>query len=90
LNTSTAGARFDLVVRYPGLLPAVADIPGETPQAAVARAHATCVQPWISLGTASLLLSYAQQAPTATAAQRRERQYALCAFILGGPDGQVM
>jgi hypothetical protein len=36
------------------------------------------------------LVAYAQHAPTTTAAQRRERQYALYAFMLGGPDGQVM
>jgi hypothetical protein len=36
------------------------------------------------------LAAMARLAPTATAAQRRERQYALVAFMLGGPDGQVM
>jgi hypothetical protein len=72
------------------LLPAVADVPGETPQAAFDRAHAACGSPWISADTRAALLAYVQQAPTTTAGQRRERQYALTAFILGGPDGQVM
>jgi uncharacterized protein (DUF1800 family) len=90
MTTSTSSARFDLVVRSQGLLPATLDVPNETPQAAFARAYATCGSPWISPATRQYLLSYSQQAPTRTVAQRRERQYALCAFILGGPDGQVM
>jgi uncharacterized protein (DUF1800 family) len=90
INTNTAQARFDLIVRCQGLLPAVADVPGETPQQAFDRAYATCGSPWLSPATQALLLTYAQQAPTSTAAKRRERQYALCAFLLGGPDAQVM
>jgi hypothetical protein len=35
-------------------------------------------------------MTYAQQAPTTTVGQRRERQYALRAFMLGGPDAQVI
>jgi uncharacterized protein (DUF1800 family) len=90
MTTSTSSARFDLVVRCQALLPPVTDIPRETPQQALARAYSTCGSPWISGIAYATLLSYAQHAPTATAAQRRERQYALQAFILGGPDGQVM
>jgi hypothetical protein len=90
MTTSTSVARFDLIVRCQSLPPAVADVPGETPQAAFDRAYGACGSPWISADTRAALLGYAQQAPTTTAGQRRERQYALTAFILGGPDGQVM
>jgi uncharacterized protein (DUF1800 family) len=90
MNTGTSTARFDLIVRCQQLLPAVADVPHETPQEALARAYAACGSPWISAAAVSALLAYAQQAPTNTAARRRERQYALQAFILGGPEGQVM
>lgn len=90
MTTSTSSARFDLVVRCQGLLPEAADIPNETPTEAIFRAVAACGQPWISAAALATLVAYAQQAPTATAGQRRERFYALCAFILGGPDGQVM
>jgi uncharacterized protein (DUF1800 family) len=90
MTTSTSSARFDLIVRAQQLLPEVPDVPGETAAQVVTRAYNACGTPWISPGAAGTLLAYAGQAPTVTAAQRRERFYALCAFILGGPDGQVM
>jgi uncharacterized protein (DUF1800 family) len=97
LNSSTAEARFDLIVRcqnlkyggYPGTQP-VADVPGESPQQAFDRAWASAGAPWLSARTRELLLAYAAGAPSATPAQRRQRVYALQASILGGPDGQVM
>jgi uncharacterized protein (DUF1800 family) len=97
LNSNTVQARFDLLVRlqylkygnYPGTS-AITDIPGETPQQAVDRAYSSGKSPWLSDQTKSLLLSYASSAPTATAAQRRQRQYALQALMLGGPDAGVM
>lgn len=89
MTTTTAGARFDLIVRCQGLLPAVADVPAETPQQAYDRAYAAAGSPWLSAASAAQLLAFAQQAPSTTAAKRRERQYALVAFMLGGPDGQV-
>jgi uncharacterized protein (DUF1800 family) len=90
MTTSTSSARFDLVVRCQQLLPVLADIPVEPPQAALTRAYVTCGAPWLSPQTWASLLAFAQQAPVKTAAQRRARQYAMQAFILGGPDGQVM
>ncbi|GAC1438640.1 MAG: hypothetical protein NVSMB51_14930 [Solirubrobacteraceae bacterium] len=90
MNTTTSQARFDLIVRCQSLLPPVADVPGESAQQAVDRAYAGAGSPWLSDGTRLLLAEYAAQAPTTTAAQRLERQYALQAFMLGGPDGQVM
>ena len=65
-------------------------MPGETWQQALGRAYQACGSPWLSAQAFQTLATYASFAPTATAAQRRERQYALMAFILGGPDGQVM
>ncbi len=65
-------------------------MPTETPPEALFRAYAACGTPWLSPSTLRALLAYSTQAPTKTAAQRLERQYALMAFILGGPDGQVM
>ena len=90
MTSGTASARFDLIVRCQQLLPEVLDVPTETPQEALLRAYAACGTPWLSPSTLASLLAYSVQAPTKTAAQRIERQYALCAFILGGPDGQVM
>jgi uncharacterized protein (DUF1800 family) len=97
LNSNTAAARFDILVRcqnlkyggYPSTQP-IADVPGETPQQAFDRAWASVGAPWLSAQTRSLLLAYAAAAPSATAPQRRQRLYALQASILGGPDGQVM
>src|SRR5207302_5068932 len=66
MTTSTSSARFDLVVRCQGLLPPVADIPGELPDAAVTRAWATCGEPWISAATLALLRGFARQVPTST------------------------
>jgi uncharacterized protein (DUF1800 family) len=90
MTTGSARARFELVVQCLGNLPAVADVPGETAQAAYDRAYSVAGSPWLSGVAASALSAYASQAPTATSAQRRERQYALMALMLGGPDGQVM
>ena len=90
MTTGTALARFDMVVRAQWLVPEVQDVAGETAQAAYERAYVAAGSPWLSGATAAALLAYAAKAPTATAAQRRERQYALMTFMLGGPDGQVM
>ncbi|MDX6642071.1 MAG: hypothetical protein QOD76_33 [Solirubrobacteraceae bacterium] len=94
LNTNTVQARFDLIVRCQQLKYAspnspIADVPGETAQQAFDRAFVEVGSPWLSPQTRSLLLTYSQQAPTTTVGQRRERQYALRAFMLGGPDAQV-
>ncbi len=104
LNSNTVQARFDTVVRvqyqkyspayYPGqTLPA--DV-GDTPEAAFARAYEAANSPWLSDGTRTALMAYANAAPvnstnpTTQANQKRQRFYTLQALMLGGPDGQVM
>jgi uncharacterized protein (DUF1800 family) len=90
MTTTTSVARFQLVVSLQKLLPAPADIPGETAQQALDRAYAASGSPWLSAQSRSILSAYAQQAPASTANARVERYLALCELILGGPDGQVM
>jgi uncharacterized protein (DUF1800 family) len=98
LNTNTVQARFDLMPRvfhlkygngYPGST-GVADIPGETGTQAFDRAYAASGSPWLSAGARQLILNYASSAPAGNVNQRAQRQYALRALMLGGPDGQVM
>ncbi len=97
LNSGTAEARFDLIVRgqnlrwggYPGTAP-VADVPRESGDQALARAWADSGSPWLSPATQSTLLAYARSAPAGSPSQRRQRYYALQASLMGGPDGQVM
>jgi uncharacterized protein (DUF1800 family) len=99
LNTNTVQARFDLLPRvfhltygngYPGGPRPVADVPGESGQAAFDRAYAAAQSPWLSAGARAQILGYAGSAPAGTVTQRAQRQYALRALMLGGPDGQVM
>jgi uncharacterized protein (DUF1800 family) len=69
------------------------DVTGETPQEVFERAYASVNRPWLSDATRAALIEWAgtpKAVPTATAAGRRQRFYALQAMILGGPDGQVM
>ncbi|MDX6666435.1 MAG: hypothetical protein QOG68_2641 [Solirubrobacteraceae bacterium] len=98
LNTNTAQARFELVLRalylkhrgYANVITPPADVPGETAQQAYDRAYVAVGSPWLSAGTASLLQTMAAGMAAGTAAQRAQRQYALRAYILAGPDAQVM
>jgi len=90
LNTATAVARFNLITACQALLSPVADVPDETADAALARAYADCGSPWLSSGTISMLESLSLRLPALSKAQRLSRQYAFQAFILGGPDGQMM
>ena len=90
MTTGTSSARFDLIVRCQALLPPVADIPGETATEAYARAYAAVGSPWLSPATQTVLAALAAGTPAARASERLERQYALRALMLGGPDGQVM
>jgi uncharacterized protein (DUF1800 family) len=67
------------------------DLPGESAEAMVDRAYAAANRPWISAESRAAIVGYAGSTPLpATAAQRRQRFYAVQALILGGPDGQVM
>ena len=98
LNTNTAQARFELVLRclylkhrgYSGVLTPPADVPGETAQQAYDRAYAAAGSPWISAGGATVIKSLAAGMPAGSAAARAQRYFALVAYILAGPDNQVM
>jgi uncharacterized protein (DUF1800 family) len=96
-NSNTVQARFDAIVRvqylkystyYPGQT--VPTIPVETAQETFNRAYLAAGSPWLSDGTRTQLMTYANAAPVTNDAQRRQRFYTLQALMLGGPDGQVM
>jgi uncharacterized protein (DUF1800 family) len=97
LNTNAAAARFQLVKEsqyvkhksYPGAK-GVADVPGETADQAYDRAYAAVNRPWLSSGTKNALRQFSAAQPAGNPTQRAQRQYALRALILAGPDGQVM
>ncbi|MGO9751343.1 MAG: DUF1800 domain-containing protein [Solirubrobacteraceae bacterium] len=89
LNTDTALARFNFIT---ALLAnqRISDLPGESAAAAYARAYAATGQPWLAPGTQEAILSFAQDAGSADAEARVQRQIGLRALILAGPDAQVM
>ena len=96
LNTNTALSRFAMANRMLTLayakLPAKApeDVTGETPAQAFARAHAAVGAPWLAKPSISSLRYYAAHARAVSANDRIARQRVLRAFMLGGPDAQVM
>ena len=90
LNTNTALARFALRLGASRRARRSTDVPGETAAAAYDRAYAAVGQPWLADGTQSALRSFAQTAPSSGASQRKQRQLALRALMLAGPDAQVM
>ena len=96
LNTNTALSRFGMANRFLGLayakLPTKApeDVVGETPAQAFARAHAAVGAPWLAKASISSLRYYAAHARAVSANDRIARQRVLRAFMLGGPDAQVM
>ena len=75
---------------YSGVPTPVADVPGETASAAYDRAYAAVGSPWLAPGTATQIAGLATGMPAGNAAQRAQRQYALRAYFLAGPDYQVM
>jgi uncharacterized protein (DUF1800 family) len=89
LNTNTALARFSLVSALLANT-RITDVPGETAAAAYDRAYVAAGRPWLADGTQSTLRSFAQTAPSSGASQRTQRQVALRALMLAGPDAQVM
>ena len=97
LNTNTSAARFQLIKEsqyvkhssYPGAK-GVADIPGESANQAFDRAYAAVNSPWLSPSTIVKLRQFAAAQPAGNPTERAQRQYALRALILAGPDGQVM
>ena len=96
LNTNTALARFALANRLLTMSYATLpdkqpeDVPTETPKQAVDRARAAVGRPWLSPKTLSSLMYYAGTARAMSVNDRVTRQRALRAFMLGGPDAQVM
>ncbi|MGD9572971.1 MAG: DUF1800 family protein [Thermoleophilia bacterium] len=96
LNTNTALARFAMANRLLTLsyapLPTKApeDVPGETPVQAFQRAHAAVGSPWLSKGSISSLRYYSAHSRVVSVNDRVARQRVLRAFMLGGPDAQVM
>jgi hypothetical protein len=96
LNTNTALSRFALANRLLSLkyatMPTKApeDEASETPKRAFQRAHAAVGRPWLAKGTISSLRYYAAHARAASADDRIARQRVLRAFMLAGPDAQVM
>ena len=96
LNTNTALSRFAMANRMLTLayakLPTKApeDVPGETPAQAFARAHAAVGAPWLAKPSVSSLRYYAANARAVSVNDRIARQRVLRAFMLGGPDAQVM
>jgi len=97
MNTNTAQSRFDYVLFcfymkykwYPGAS-SLADVPGESATQAFDRAYALAGSPWLSGASRTQLQSMASSMAASSAALRRQRVYALLAYMLGGPDAQVM
>jgi uncharacterized protein (DUF1800 family) len=89
LNTDTALARFGFIS---ALLQKVkiTDVPGESAAAAYQRAYAAVGSPWLAAGTQTAIQNFANSASSSTASKRLQRQLALRALILAGPDAQVM
>jgi uncharacterized protein (DUF1800 family) len=89
LNTNTALARFGFIsALLSGMT--ITDVRGETASAAFDRAYAATGQSWLAQGTEAALRNFAATAPSSSPSKRIERQIALRALILAGPDSQVM
>jgi uncharacterized protein (DUF1800 family) len=89
LNTDTALARFSFIT---ALLQQtkIKDVPNETAGQAYERAYAAVGSPWLAAATQSEIKRYAARAQHATPELRTNRQVAVRALILAGPDGQVI
>jgi uncharacterized protein (DUF1800 family) len=96
LNTNTALSRFALANKLLSLKYATTptkapeDEASETPKQAFRRAHTAVGRPWMAKGTISSLQYYAAHAKAASPGDRIARQRVLRAFMLAGPDAQVM
>ena len=89
LNTDTALARFAFITTLLAQTK-IQDVPGETADAAYARAYAAAGSPWLSSGTTSLIQTVARSASSSNPSARIARQTLVRALILAGPDTQVM
>jgi hypothetical protein len=90
LNTNTALARWGFVAQLITSGPKIADVVGETTQAAYDRAYLAVGSPWLAQGTHDQILAAATRMPSKTSTQRQQRQQVLRTLMLAGPDGQVM
>jgi uncharacterized protein (DUF1800 family) len=89
LNTDTALARFQFITTL--LQQAkIRDVPDESAQHAYARAYEAVGSPWLAARTHAVIRRYAERAQFSTPQRRINRQIALRALILAGPDAQVM
>ena len=89
LNTNTALARFAFVS---ALLAnkKITDVPGETATAAYDRAYVAAGRPWLADGTESDPAQLCPNRPLVRCQSTQQRQLALRALMLAGPDAQVM
>ena len=90
LNTNTALARWGFVAELITSGPKIADVVGETTQAAYDRAYLAVGSPWLAPGTRDQILAAATRVPSKTPTQRQQRQQVLRTLMLAGPDAQVM
>ena len=92
LNTNTALARFAFAGRLVQVAePKPADVLGERPEEAFARAHAAVGSPVALAGhSQAALLEYAPRRGSRRVDNRAKRQHVLRTLILAGPDAQVM
>jgi hypothetical protein len=88
-HTDTALARFAFITT---LLEQekIRDVAGESAEQAYVRAYAAVGSPWLAAGTEREIRRYAARAQFSTSELRINRQVALRALILAGPDAQVM
>jgi uncharacterized protein (DUF1800 family) len=89
LNTDTALARFSFITTLLQQTK-IKDVPDETAAQAYERAYAAVGSPWLAAATQREIKRYAARAQHATPELRINRQVAVRALILAGPDGQVI
>ena len=91
LNTNTALARWGFVAQLITSGPKIADVVGETTQAAYDRAYARGRLAVARPGDARPDPGRRRRAmPSKTPTQRQQRQQVLRTLMLAGPDAQVM
>ena len=91
VNTNTVQARFNIASRLLARPEIAVTDPGEQDGLKAFRtAHAATGRPWMSRSSSSVLSEYAKATARDTPAQRVDLQLLLRAFMLGGPDAQVM
>ncbi|HEX3616547.1 MAG TPA: DUF1800 family protein [Solirubrobacteraceae bacterium] len=89
LNTDTALARFSFITTLLEQTK-IKDVAGETAAQAYSRAYTAVGSPWLAPDTQREIKRYAARAQHATPELRINRQIAVRALILAGPDAQVI